>query len=143
MALEIAKLPWLSSGCDVVSVSREAGCSVELVARLYFRVGQRLGFEWLRRTARAFPADRAWDKQAIASVMDDLLSTQRGLVRSMLQSRDANGDLDALIRDWGKTRGPLFARTQQLMSELRATPNPDFAMLSLANQQLKALLTGR
>ncbi len=142
MARAVAKLPLLSSACDIVAVAREVGSSVDVVARLYYHVGHRLGFEWLRRMARTLPSERAWDKQAIASVLDELLSTQRGLVRSMLTSESNASSLDDAIASWGESRGPLFTRTQHLLTELQATPSPDFAMLAVANQQLKAMLLG-
>jgi glutamate dehydrogenase len=34
----------------------------------------------------------------------------------------------------------LIARAEQLISELRASGNPDFAMLAVANRQLKSLV---
>ncbi len=142
MARAAARLPLLSSACDIVSVSREVNRSVDIVARLYYRVGQSFGFEWLRRMARTLPSDRAWDKQAIASVTDELLSTQRGLVCSMLADGHDDSKMGELIQRWGEARGSLFLRTQHLMAELQATPSPDFAMLAVANQQLKAMLTG-
>src|SRR5690606_11588797 len=110
------------------------------VAQLYFRVGHRFGFEWLRRVARRLPAQRAWDKQAVAAVLDELFSSQRQLVASMLRTCQDDEELSTLLEAWIESKRPIVARTGQLISELQAAASPDFAMLAVANRQLKGML---
>lgn len=132
----------LASACDIVSVSRETGRAVEAVGKLYLLVGNSFGFEWLRRMARTLPTERAWDKQAVAAVVDELLISQRSLVGSMLRAAAGEDNLEVICQEWIERRRPLVTRTKQLITELQATPSPDFAMLAVANRQLKAMLAG-
>jgi glutamate dehydrogenase len=134
-------LPLCASACDVVALSDALGRTVIEVGRLYFSVGTRFGFEWLRRLARRLPAARAWDKQAIVAVVDELFISQHDLVRSMLSGCQGPVAGDELIERWIEANRTLVVRTQQLITELRATALPDFAMLAVANRQLKAMLS--
>ncbi len=141
----VALLPLLASGCDIVTVAHEAeqrGAprAIDEIGRLYFRVGHRFGFEWLRRVARRLPAQRAWDKQAVAAVFDELFISQRQLVSSMLAACQPGDELDTVLDSWVESKRPVVARTQQLISELQSAPTPDFAMLAVANRQLKGML---
>ena len=43
------------------------------------------------------------------------------------------------IEAWVDERRPIIARTEQLLAELQSTPAHDFAMLAVANRQLKSL----
>jgi glutamate dehydrogenase len=142
VAAAAAKLPILVCACDVVSVSRRIGRQVGEVASLYFRVGERFGFDWLRRTAVTLPTERAWDKQAVAAIVDELYTSQRQLVASMLSGHHGAVDSDDVVAKWIELEQPLVTRTQQLLSELKATPIPDLAMLAVANRQLSAMISG-
>jgi glutamate dehydrogenase len=140
LAERCALLPLLVSACDIVRVGRDLPGKVEDVARLYFVVGQRLGFGWLRRLARSLPVHRAWDKQAVSAAVDDLLFSQRELVREMLAGQTGPVDVEATLTAWSEPRQPLLTRSQQMLAELQALPTVDLAMLTVASRQLKALL---
>lgn len=137
-----ARLPVLAGACDVVSASSMIGRSVAEVGALYFAVGERFGFDWLRRAAVRLPTERAWDKQAVAAIIDELYTSQRQLVAFMLKGHEGVLDVERVIADWIEEEKPLVQRTQHLLTELKATPTHDLAMLAVANRQLKAMLSG-
>jgi glutamate dehydrogenase len=47
-----------------------------------------------------------------------------------------------VIDSWSAGREPMVARTGQLIEELKASGTPDFAMLAVANRQLKSMVSG-
>ncbi len=73
LARRIAGLALLAPACDIVRIARGADQPVEQVARAYFGIGARFGFDWLRRAAGQLPTDTAWDKLAVTAVIDALL----------------------------------------------------------------------
>jgi glutamate dehydrogenase len=140
LSRRIATLALLPPVCDIVRIARGADLSVQEVGRTYFTVGARFGFDWLRRAAGQLPTDTAWDKLAVTAVVDDLFGHQSELTTRVVNS---GGDLEAtglVIDAWADARRPLVARTEQLLSELKAAGTPDLAMLAVTNRQLKSMV---
>jgi glutamate dehydrogenase len=90
--------------------------------------------------ARRLPTERAWDRQAVAAVLNDLFLTQRALVEVILRSSAGSVPPQLIIDAWCSKRQSLVDRNSQLVAELQATLSPNFAMLAVANGQLKSLL---
>jgi glutamate dehydrogenase len=139
LAEKIASLRLLLPGVDIVRIAELAGVSVAEAGDLYFRVGRKYGFEWLRGAAQTLPTRRAWDRQAVAALRDELFASQRDFTLSILHETPGDADAASRVRAWGVTRQGAVGRWEQLLAELRATANLDFAMVTVAARQLKAM----
>ncbi|MEX2628753.1 MAG: NAD-glutamate dehydrogenase domain-containing protein, partial [Tistlia sp.] len=158
LALRIASAEYLGSAGDVVRIARESGLPVVEAGRLYFRIGSRFGFDWLRRLAGRLPRDSAWDRLAVTAIVDDLYGYQFQVAQSVVvaaaasptakrrgkrKAGESGGDTAELALDlWAAERTVQVTRTDQLLAELRAMASPDLAMLAVANRQLKSLVGG-
>jgi len=140
IAERVARLEFMVSACDIVHLARKMDLDVLYVAEMYFRVGSRFGFNWLRRSARNLPSDTAWDKLAVTALVDDLDGHQRNLARRILTAPDTGRTADEAIEAWADTRRPMVARAEQLLGELQSHANLDFAMLAVAGRQLNAVI---
>lgn len=140
LADRVALLPLLAPAGDIVQIGREVDCAIETVAELYFLIGARFGLSWLRRLARRLPAERSWDRQALAAVVEDLYATQRLFTATIFSSTSSNQSPAAMIEEWSQERMGLVQRNAQLTAELQSASAPNFAMLAVANGQLKAML---
>ncbi|MDX1422137.1 MAG: NAD-glutamate dehydrogenase [Kiloniellales bacterium] len=139
LAMRVASLGILSPACDIVRIAESAKIPVEQAGEAYFTIGARFGFDWLRRAAGHLPTDTAWDKLAVTAIIDDLFGHQGELTTRVLSTTE-NGPSPEMVDDWAQARRPLIARAEQLIAELRASGNPDLAMLAVANRQLKSLV---
>ncbi len=142
MAKKVAGLGFLSAACDIVRIAAAAGLPVIEVGKAFFQVGERFGFDWLRRAAGHLPTDTAWDKLAVTAIVDDLYGHQSELTSRMLDGNSSAAAAESAIDDWSDERRPMVTRTEQLLLELRAAGTPDFAMLAVANRQLKSMVAG-
>jgi glutamate dehydrogenase len=140
LAMTIALLPLFAALGDIVQLSFDTHRAVGETARVYFRVGEKFGVTWLRGLARRLPTERAWDRQAVAAVLNDLHATQRELVGVILSSSAANVAPQLVIDAWCAKRQALVDRNTQLVAELQSAMAPNFAMLAVANGHLKSLL---
>ncbi len=140
LASRIANMALLSPALDIVRIADGAKLPVERVAEAYFTVGARFGFDWLRRAAGHLPSDTAWDKLAVTAIVDDLYGHQSELTGRILDGKGARGTAATIIDDWAELRRQSVARTEQLLGELQAATTPDFAMLAVANRQLKSMV---
>ncbi|HEU4577378.1 MAG TPA: NAD-glutamate dehydrogenase [Polyangiaceae bacterium] len=139
LAERVGGLQYLLPSVDIVRVAELARVSLDEAGQLYFKVGRKFGFDWLRNAARALPTLRAWDRQAVAALRDELFASQREVTLAILQSTPADQDGAARLQAWGAVRHAALARSERLVAELRATQAHDFAMLTVAARQLESL----
>jgi glutamate dehydrogenase len=140
LAERVASLRFLFPGVDIVRVAELAAVSLVEAGKLYFRVGRNFGFEWLRGATQTLPTRRAWDRQAVAALRDELFATQRAFTLAIL--RDTPKELDARgrVAAWRDARKGTLLRWDQLLAELRATTSLDFAMVTVAARQLGGMI---
>jgi len=140
LAERIAYLTVMPSACDIIRLSAARGVEPGRVARLYFALGEQLGFGWLRDRSEALTAETYWSRLAIAAVIEELYSHQRDITRGVMDTT-GSVELDA-IDDWMAAKGALVERTRGLVAELRAVSAVDLPMLAVASRQLRALCDG-
>jgi len=138
LAQRVVALRVLPPCLDIVRIAEGSARDVTEVARAYFTVGSRFGFDWLRGAAGQLPTDDAWDKLAVTAIIDDFYSHQSDVTLSVLKQADGAAAEQA-VASWASGREPVVNRTNQLLAELRAAGTPDLAMLAVANRQLKSL----
>jgi glutamate dehydrogenase len=140
LSWRVACLPLLApSALDIVRLAHSARTPVVEVGNTYFAIGERFGLNWLRHIAGQLPTDNAWDKQAVTAIIDDLFNHQCTLTQRVLAEAQPGAPTAERIETWVAGRRPLVTRTEQLLSELHALGTPSFAMLAVANRQLKSM----
>ena len=138
LAREIARLEPLYSGCDIVRIATGRKRGVEDVARVYFTIGQRLGLDWLRRCAAMLPAETEWQGAAAAAVVDDFYVQQSELTVRILDA--AGRARDSTAERWWTANQRSVSRAESVVADLRAAGNPDLAMLTVANREIRSLV---
>ncbi|HEX9459230.1 MAG TPA: NAD-glutamate dehydrogenase [Thermoanaerobaculia bacterium] len=136
VAYRIASLGVMGAALDIVRLSR-MGRPVEDVARVYFSVGARFGLDRLRTAGASIAAETAWQKAAVAAVVDDLFNYQSTLASRVLSESD--GAKDPVDR-WLAARPREVERIDQMMTDFRAAQTVDLAMLTVASRQLRTLV---
>ena len=140
LAERVASLPWLPALCDIVAIAHAVATPAAQVGQTYFRIGARFGFDQLRWAAGRISTDKTWNKLAVSAIIDDLYGQQAELTSRVLQAAQAaKGGAESSLEAWVEARRPVVARAEQLLAELRATPEPDLAMLTVASRALKAV----
>jgi glutamate dehydrogenase len=128
LARSVSQLYWLASAPDIVRLGGDA----LKVAQLYYALGQRLGLDWLKAKAAELKPQTDWQRQAAAAVLDDLYGHQANLARRILAD-------SGQIETWVGDRKPAVERIDQTLTEMRAAPTVDLAMLAVANRRFGEL----
>jgi glutamate dehydrogenase len=140
LACGAACLMVMAAAGDIERVTRAADLPMETVARLYFAVGTRLGFGWLRTMADRQDTGGHWTKLAASALAEELYAHQRQITLRVIET---GGDLsrpDEAIEAWIASTPLTVDRAQQVLGELRASPGGvDLAMLTVASRQFRAL----
>ena len=141
LAGRVASLDILVSACDIVSIAGEAKGTVGDVGHIYFDLGMRFGFDWLRAAAEEVSTETRWQKDAIGAIVDDLFTGQSELTSKVIETGGSE-KADTAVAAWIGTRTGLVERTEQLLGDLKTAGAPDIAMLAVATRQLRSLISG-
>ncbi|WP_421995461.1 NAD-glutamate dehydrogenase [Reyranella sp.] len=143
VARRAAALDTLAPAGDLMLAARAPGIGIELAARLYFRLGERLSLARLANAAQKLPREGQWPAQAALAVHDELVRLQSDLLASALAAARAAGttDPEAALAHWSEPRRLALDRIDRLLGEeLGGADALDLAMLSVAVSELRTLL---
>ena len=138
LAYDLGHLKALSTACDVVRIGNLTNKPLPEVSRTYFAVGTRFRLDGLRHSANLLYAESAWHQMALSAIIDDLWATQGDITaRVIAGSKTGDEALDA----WEATHQEAVSRMAEIAAEIRSYPTVDLAMLTVANRELRALVT--
>jgi glutamate dehydrogenase len=144
LARRVAALDTLVAAGDIAALAAIARVAVVDAARLYFELGARLGFDWLRAAADRLPRESHWQMMAGNAVVDDLATVQRNLAASALAGAPVDSgsiDVGHLIEAWSGPRHEALDRVDRVVVDLKSQPALDLAMLTVAANELRGLAT--
>ncbi|MHA1572221.1 MAG: NAD-glutamate dehydrogenase domain-containing protein, partial [Alphaproteobacteria bacterium] len=136
LARAISGIPHLFAVCDIVDVANRQSIDVIDAAGTYYRLGARLGLDWLRARAREVKAETHWQRQAVTAIVDELYGQQRAITGRVAEV--AGGGSEAVER-WMGENADRLSRSTHMLSELRSADMVDLAMLAVANREIRAL----
>jgi glutamate dehydrogenase len=142
LARPVCALAHMNAALDIVCIAGADSRSVPVMARVYFGIGARFGFDWLRNTARRIETQTGWQRQAAQAMIDELYGLQHDLVIQVIDAAGAATAVDAIVSVWADARKELVARMEQTLADMQAAPSADLAMVAVALRQLRVLVTG-
>jgi glutamate dehydrogenase len=141
-ARSVAGLAQMNASLDIVRIAGDDAKSVPTMARIYFGIGARFGFDWLRAAARRINAQTSWQRQAVQAMVDELYNLQQQLVTQVIDAAGSVRAVDAIVTAWTDARKPLVARTEQTIADMQSAGTTDIAMVAVALRQLRVLVAG-
>jgi glutamate dehydrogenase len=151
LARTLAGLPHLLSACDIVAVAEvgpdeQAAARLIAVARVHFAIADLLQLAWLGGAIARAPRRSGWDRLALAQLDDELAGSLRALTRRAVEAGTGGtegGDTLSAVEAWAAASLRGLERYRALLGELKAAPEADLAMLSVAVRTLGELTRGR
>ncbi|TDI63591.1 MAG: NAD-glutamate dehydrogenase, partial [Alphaproteobacteria bacterium] len=142
LAGRIARLPLMGAALDIVRVAGGDATAVTAAARVYFGIGARFGFDWLRDAARAIEVQTPWQRQAVQSMGDELYGLQFDLVTHVMDAAGGIQAAEVVVDFWADAHKAAVDRIEQMLADMRASSTPDIAMIAVAVRQLRLLVDG-
>ncbi len=142
LARSVSALAHMNAALDIICIAGTDARSVPVMARVYFGIGARFGFDWLGNTARRIETQTGWQRQAIQAMVDELYGLQHDLVSHVMDAAGSATAVDAIVAMWADSRKGLVARTEQTLADMQAAPSADIAMVAVALRQLRVLVSG-
>jgi glutamate dehydrogenase len=139
VANRVAAMRALLAGTDVVRLALAVEAPAEEVAKVYFGVGERLGFDWLRGALGRVKIESSWQRAAVEGLLDDLSLHQVAIAWQVLAEAGRKAEWREALQAWEARHAAEAGRLDRLLDELRAVETLDIAMLTVADRQLQAL----
>ena len=139
LAQRISKFSALYSALDIVEVATSVGLSIDEVGAVYFKLGETLHLPWLRDQVTKLPRDNRWQSLARDALRDDLYEQEAALTAHVLRGDAKVFNAKSRIDAWMRANRRSITRCQQVINDLKAGGNADFAMMSVAMREIRAL----
>jgi len=140
LARRVARMERLDAACDIVAIARGGGVAVADAGRVYFALGERFGFDFLRRSAASLDPATVWEKQARVAVQDDLRRQQGALAMRVLDAAGGGAVADKMTEIWIDAHAHAVEGVDALLEEFAKADAVDLAMLTVAAGRLRALV---
>ena len=140
LALAASNVIPLSSAFDISEVAHNADADMELVASIYFELGATLDLQWLRDQIAEIAVGNRWHALAKSRLRADLHNQQRKLTAEVLACKAGKETAKARLDHWCTTGEEGQLAYHRLMGEVKAAGVSDFAMLSVAVNEVHSLL---
>ena len=140
LALRVAGLVNLYSGCDIVRLAARRNVDVIDTARFYFAVGTRFRLGRLRAAAEYMDSDSHWQQLAVAALVEEIYSHQLALANKVLDFAGVKADAKKAVGGWIDKNHALVEPTEQLLTELWATEVNDLSMIAVASRQIRTMV---
>ena len=145
-AASFARLPYLCSAAEIVSVASQTSVEVVDTAKAYFALDEALELGKVLKLLRRVAIDNHWDRLAIAELRDDIVGEHRRLAVQALSSRfwKSDGALAAAeayrqIGNWLKTEVTGHGRWERLLIEMEGRTSLDLAVFLVTVRALGRL----
>jgi glutamate dehydrogenase len=128
----------LVRGPNIIELSLATGRSIEEVAELFMRIGDRYRLDWLKRQTEKLGTKTRWNRWAIRSLEGDLVRLRRDIAEGVLlegQGLDPAQALDG----YAAARRERHNRLDQFMQLLAQEGSDDLDPLLVAARQIRAL----
>ena len=139
LAQRVSKFTELYSALDIVEVASSVELSIEEVGGVYFKLGDALELHWLRDQIFGLPRANRWQSLARDALRDDLYAQEAALTADVLRTNSKASDAKSRIGAWMAQKRVAVIRCQQVLSDLKTIGNADFAMMSVAMREIRAL----
>ena len=130
---------YLLSSLPIIQAAEQTGQPIEIVARTFFSIGERLDLNWYSQELGSLEVTNHWQSLARDSIRDELTWQQRALTVALLSSSEGSDDLTQKLDAWMMHHHALVIRWQAMLAEIRNASVSEMAMFTVANRELMDL----
>jgi len=140
-ATAVSQVVPLSSSLDIVEIASSTNTPVAAAAKVYFELGNHLELQWLREQIGELQARSHWHTLSKAELRSDLHYQQRHLSAEVIISANDELSPEQMVQRWSSANQTAVNKYSDLIIEMKASSVVDFAMLSLAVNEVHKLLS--
>ncbi len=140
VAVRVAALPPAYASLGIVEVHTATGADLHEVARVHFKLGERLWLGRLLERIVALPRQDRWQTMARAALRDDLHAVHAALTAQVLTDTEADPEAEQRVDAWMEQDAVVVARAAQTLADIVDGDQHDLARLSVGLRVVRTLL---
>ncbi|WP_096618636.1 NAD-glutamate dehydrogenase [Candidatus Enterovibrio altilux] len=139
IANKVSCLTSLFAGLDLAQVSDQVNQPFDVVARLYFVLGDTMSLHWFLKQITNQPVENHWQALARASFREDLGWQQRLLTARILADMNKGESAEIGLETWMIKHAVSLGRWESIVAEFKVGSAHEFAKFSVALRELTLL----
>jgi len=139
LAVEICQSDFLFPATSFIEISNASGEPLGNVVDIYYAIGEQLQLNWLGKIINKLPVANYWQALARETYLDDLAWQQRALTDNVVKSVSRRSAARTRVALWVADNAVPVSRTSNILAQLQAESQPDYAMFSVAMRELLTL----
>ena len=136
LAKRVALLPSMYHALLIIDAAKRSKNDVQQVAKVYFKIIQRLDLIWLREVINRYPVSNHWSALAKTNCKFDLDKVQSQIAIAFIDFECSARTLPAKMKAWLNHHDEFMQRWNSILADLHDAQVVDFAMLTVAIKQL-------
>jgi len=136
IAATVAGASHLYAALGIIEAQEEGTGSLEMVANIYYVLGNRLDLTWFGQQINSLTPLTHWQALAREAFREDLDWQQRALTVGLLKFKSSPKDIEKRVDEWMVQHEDLVVRWKQMLTEFKATEDAEFSMYSVALREL-------
>ena len=125
---------------DICLIAFQNKLSPKTVAKIFYGVGTKFEFDWLRNSTAQITEGNEWEKSVAIGVIDDLYDTQARLTEKIV-GPVKNGKISPTILNiWVKNNSDEVEQVMDILDEVKRAPKVELAMLIITSRRLAMLV---
>ena len=136
LAGRIASMDYMMKALDIVEIAQAHRLGPDVVARLYFQIGEGVRFEWLRMHVEKLDVRGRWQAMARGMLRENVARQHRALLERVLDRRGNRSPEDALEKWLAEARSDI-AGIHRTFQDMRSAGPMDFATVSVALKEIE------
>ncbi|WP_251359241.1 NAD-glutamate dehydrogenase [Kangiella sp. TOML190] len=140
LAKQVGYLSTMFSAMDIIELARQYELPIQLVAEVYYKLGNQIGLHWFLEQIIAQPVGNHWQAFARSAFREELDYQQRNLIEAVLPLTAKYKAADTRIKHFLAEHDDLLSRWSEMVSDFRQSSTHEFAKFSVALRELQILV---
>lgn len=135
LSKKIASLQFVSSVVSITQVANnlrfygKRQVSLLIIAKIYFILGCRLHFTWLKKSAFKVGAGSYWQRLSMKTLFDDLQDQQMVIAEQVSKEIKEGEDYTQTVNRWFKLHNRVIIRYNNILGDVKASKELDLGKL--------------
>lgn len=135
---QIAALDSLSSICDIINITNNYDIDLLDVAKLYFKIGDKLHFKWLLEKTSHIAINSHWDTISVKSIIEEIFDYQLLITKKVIKVNLTLKEKDlSNIDNWLSQHIADFDKYEHFIAELKSNIAIDLSIAVVATNNIK------